>query len=141
MDASNAGFKELAPASGYGLVLDHTHFFSPIILLVTFAISFVSHSIISAKRAPTNVSAVQTGPGGRPLPKRMRSSTSPHLSRSDFSRNLKATFKWLSVCVLLTYIGDSTIIILQTLLYRERHWWCGQSVVVCLTTAQVFGIN
>jgi hypothetical protein len=50
----------------------------------------------------------------------------------DFSPNAKLMFKWLSVAILFTFVGDATINISHVLFGRRQHWWCGESVVVCI---------
>ena len=112
-------------------LLHYAHTFSPLVLVVVFAISFVAHSIVSARSITTNAPAVQTGPGGRPLPKRMRSAAILTHDTPDFSPNAKLMFKWLSVAILFTFVGDATINISHVLFGRRQHWWCGESVVVC----------
>ncbi|EEH36367.1 heavy metal tolerance protein [Paracoccidioides lutzii Pb01] len=116
-------------------ILDSTRTLSPAIIFVAFLISFLSHSIISARKIPALQTAVQTGPGGRPLPKRMRSKAVLSPSTPDFSPNAKSAFKWLSVGILLTLVADATVIILQVILFREMHWWCGQSTVIYVVSS------
>ncbi|EAS33541.2 heavy metal tolerance protein [Coccidioides immitis RS] len=103
---------------------------SPIIIVIVFAITFVANSIISAKHIKSNA-AVTTGPGGRPLPRRMRS-TAVVTTRlaPDFSATTKLAFKWLSVGVLLTFVADAALTMVHTIFYRQEHWWAGQSVVI-----------
>lgn len=112
-------------------VLDYLSTLSPILLLVSFGITFVAHSVISAKKTKPANAQVQTGPGGRPLPKRMRSTAVvPAPIAREFSPKVKLLFKWLSVGVMFTFVVDATVNILHALFHRREQWWCGQSTVV-----------
>jgi hypothetical protein len=64
MMASHHGTREL---------LAYLRTASPIILLLVFVVAFVTNSIRTARTVTQNRNAVCTGPGGRPLPKRSRS--------------------------------------------------------------------
>ncbi|WEW58915.1 ATP-binding cassette-type vacuolar membrane transporter Hmt1 [Emydomyces testavorans] len=111
-------------------VLRYMQTISPIIIVTVFAIAFVANSIISAQNIKGNA-AVTTGPGGRPLPKRMRSAAvvTTRLA-SDFSQNTKLAFKWLSVSVLLTLVADAALTMTHVIFHRQEHWWAGQSIVI-----------
>ncbi|PGH09255.1 hypothetical protein GX51_00697 [Blastomyces parvus] len=111
-------------------LLDYTRSISPVIVVVVFLFAFISRSIISAKKTPPHPPAIRTGPGGRPLPTRMRSTAVFAPSVSDFSPNAKLTFKWLSVGVLLTFVADGAITMTHVIVDRQIHWWCGQSRVI-----------
>lgn len=112
-------------------LLEFTRTLSPILLLTVFGISFIAHSIISARKVKANA-AVSTGPGGRPLPKRMRSTATAvtSLESLDFSPKTKIAIKWLSVGILFTFVADAAINMSHVILFRQDHWWCGQAVVV-----------
>ncbi|KKZ61041.1 hypothetical protein EMCG_00619 [[Emmonsia] crescens] len=116
-------------------LLDYTRSISPVIIVVVFLISFISRSVISAKKIPVHPPAIQTGPGGRPLPKRMRSTAVFAPLVSDFSLNAKLTFKWLTVGVLLTFVADAVSTMTRVILYRQMHWWCGQSRVIYIISS------
>ncbi|OAX85283.1 hypothetical protein ACJ72_00345 [Emergomyces africanus] len=116
-------------------LLDYTRSISPVVIIVAFLISFILHSVISARTTPTQPPAVRTGPGGRPLPRRMRSTAVFAPPASDFSPNAKLAFKWLSVGILLTFIADAAITMTHVILYREMHWWCGQSRVIYIVSS------
>ncbi|OJD22016.1 hypothetical protein ACJ73_06641 [Blastomyces percursus] len=111
-------------------LLDYTRSISPVILVVVFLLAFVFRSIISARKIPAHPPAIRTGPGGRPLPTRMRSTAVFAPPVSDFSPNAKLTFKWLSVGVLLTFVADAAITMTHVIVDRQMHWWCGQSRVI-----------
>jgi hypothetical protein len=101
----------------------------PIILLITFIVAFITNSIITAKKATQNDRKEQMGPGGRPLPKRARSTMAVAKSRK-LSRGTSVLFRWLAVGVLATLVADAAINMTHVLFARSQHWWCGQSVVV-----------
>lgn len=102
---------------------------SPIALIIVFLIAFIVSSIISARRLTPNGKAA-SGPGGRPLPKRTRSTMVVARDRQDISPTFRLVFKWLSVAVLVTLVVDAVVNITQALLFRSVHWWRGQAVVV-----------
>ncbi|KAJ9260125.1 hypothetical protein DTO207G8_822 [Paecilomyces variotii] len=111
-------------------LLEYFHIGTPIILLVVFITSFIVSSVRSAKRLSTNGSAVTTGPGGRPLPKRTRSTMVVTKEPRPFSPWTQLLFKWLSVAVLVTFVADAAIVMTHVILCRSEHWWCGQSYVI-----------
>lgn len=108
----------------------------PIILLITFIVAFITNSIITAKKATQNGRQEQMGPGGRPLPKRARSTMAVAKSRR-FSRCTSLLFRWLAVGVLATLVADAAINMTHVMFARSQHWWCGQSVVVGLLNKEV----
>jgi hypothetical protein len=111
-------------------MLDSLRNFSPVLLLVTFAFAFVVHSIVTAKKIKP-ATTQRLGPGGRPLPKRMRSTPLVSTSGSqDFSPNAKLVFKWLTVGVMFTFLVDAAVNVVHIILYRDTKWWCGQATVV-----------
>ncbi|RAH52767.1 heavy metal tolerance protein precursor [Aspergillus piperis CBS 112811] len=103
---------------------------SPIILLLIFVASFIASSIVTARNANKHANAVHTGPGGRPLPKRSRSTMTVIKAPQKFSERTKLLFKWLSVGVLLTIAADGALNVAHVMIARSEHWWCGQSVVI-----------
>ncbi|EGC45999.1 heavy metal tolerance protein [Histoplasma capsulatum var. duboisii H88] len=117
------------------MLLHYTRSISPVIIVVVFLIAFVSRSVISARRIPAHPPAIRTGPGGRPLPTRMRSTAVFAPPVSDFSPNAKLTFRWLSVGVLLTFVADAAITMTHVIMYRQMHWWCGQSRVIYIVSS------
>lgn len=130
---------DLAAEGGYDLpfshkttrnILKYTRAISPIALLVVFLVTFVTQSVISAKGTTNVQNGVRTGPGGRPLPRRTRSTAFVNQEPVDFSGNVKSGFKWLSVAVLITFVVDAASNIVHVLFNRREGWWCGQSVVV-----------
>ncbi|KAK2733396.1 hypothetical protein FQN57_002136 [Myotisia sp. PD_48] len=111
-------------------LLGYTQMLYPIILLVIFCISFIARTVVSAQKIQPNVPE-GTGPGGRPLPQRMRSAAVVTTRKTfDFSPAAKLTFKWLSLGVLLTLVADAAVNMTHVILRRREQWWCGQSVVV-----------
>lgn len=102
----------------------------PIFLLAVFIAAFLASSFLAAKNIGQNGSQVTTGPGGRPLPKRSRSTVSVIKPVHGFSENTRSLFKWLTVAVLVTFVVDASINVAHTIIARSEHWWSGQSVVV-----------
>lgn len=124
MMASHHGTREL---------LAYLRTASPIVLLVVFVVAFVTNSIRTTRTVTPNGSAV-TGPGGRPLPKRSRSTMAVVKETQGFSQNAKLLFKWLSAGVLVTLVADAAINMAHVIVARSEHWWGGQAVVVSRTT-------
>lgn len=111
----------------------YTHYASPIILLVFFLLAFTAHSILTASEEDVvQAETSQTGPGGKPLPR--NSSPTAKVAREkkalDFSPSRKLLFTWLSLSVVLTFLGNTVTVIVHALLGRKDNWWCGEAVVV-----------
>ena len=103
---------------------------APLLLVVTFALGFVVHSITSARSTPSNP-VIGTGPGGRPLPRRTRSAAVVHHHLvQGFSPTVKTWFKWLCVSIIMVFTIDAAVNIAHAILYRHQQWWCGQATVV-----------
>ncbi|KAE8306297.1 hypothetical protein BDV41DRAFT_583446 [Aspergillus transmontanensis] len=102
----------------------------PILLLLVFISAFVANSVLAAKNANNSPTAAQTGPGGRPLPKRSRSTMAIMKNPQKFSQNTRSWFRWLSVGILLTILGDAAVNVAHVIVSRSEQWWCGQSVVI-----------
>lgn len=102
----------------------------PILVLVVFAAAFVANSIVTARTANQNPSASQTGPGGRPLPKRSRSTVAVVKANQKFSQNAKLCFRLLSVAILVTLVAEAAVTVAHVMVARSEQWWCGQAVVV-----------
>lgn len=112
------------------VMLGYLHIGYPIFLLVIFITAFIASSILAAKQVGKNGSQVNYGPGGRPLPKRSRSTVAVAKPAQTYSHNTKLVFKWLSVAVLVTFVLEAALNIAHTVVARSEHWWCGQSLVV-----------
>ena len=111
-------------------VLVHVHFASPIILISYFLIAFLAHSISTAPKAVKIESSTgQTGPGGKPLPKKIVQGKKEKPAIC-FSPARKHLFIWLSVGTILTLLGNAAVVILHALWERDQNWWCGESVAV-----------
>lgn len=121
MMASHHGTREL---------LAYLRTAAPIALLLVFVVAFVTNSIRTARTVNQNRNAVCTGPGGRPLPKRSRSTMVVVKETQKFSQSAKLLFKWLSAGVLVTLVADAAINVAHVMVARSEHWWCGQAVVV-----------
>ncbi|KAL3436437.1 hypothetical protein BDV09DRAFT_45795 [Aspergillus tetrazonus] len=102
----------------------------PILVLVVFAAAFVANSIVTARTANQNPSASQTGPGGRPLPKRSRSTVAVAKANQKFSQNAKLCFRLLSVAILVTLVAEAAVTVAHVMVARSEQWWCGQAVVI-----------
>ena len=112
------------------VTLGYLHIGYPIFLLVVFIAAFIASSILAARKVGQNGSQVNYGPGGRPLPKRSRSTVAVVKPVQTYSHNTKLVFKWLSVAVLVTFVFEAALNIAHTVVARSEHWWCGQSLVV-----------
>ncbi|KAK9652975.1 ATP-binding cassette-type vacuolar membrane transporter Hmt1 [Aspergillus fumigatus] len=121
MMASHHGTREL---------LAYLRIAAPIALLLVFVVAFVANSIRTARTVNQNRNAVCTGPGGRPLPKRSRSTMVVVKETQKFSQSAKLLFKWLSAGVLVTLVADAAINVAHVMVARSEHWWCGQAVVI-----------
>ncbi|KAL4763962.1 putative vacuolar ABC heavy metal transporter (Hmt1) [Aspergillus foveolatus] len=102
----------------------------PILVLVVFAAAFVANSIVTARTANQNPSASQTGPGGRPLPKRSRSTVAVVKANQKFSQNAKLCFRLLSAAILVTLVAEAVVTVAHVMVARSEQWWCGQAVVI-----------
>ncbi len=114
-------------------ILLYNHFAYPPVLLVVFLAAFTWQSIATASQDSTvATSDTQKGPGGKPLPKTKASSAKDHLKKqtSDFSPARKLLFNWLSVFLLITFLGNAINVLSHALIKRKEGWWCGQSVAV-----------
>lgn len=116
-------------------ILTYTHFAYPVILLVTFIGVFTYESITSVNDAHADVPAKQgpqLGPGGKVLPQRLAPKKVVKGKKDvlDFSRPRKLLFIWLSLGVLITFIGNGILTIMHALYGRNEEWWCGQAYVV-----------
>ena len=112
-------------------LLDFLRTSYPVFFLLLFFVVFLANSIGSPGKLNQHDSD-RAGPGGRPLPKRSRSSVIPQ-ARKEFSKNVKAVFNWLSVGVLATFLADATIYILHVMVARSENWWRGQASVVSVS--------
>ncbi len=114
-------------------VLLYTHFSYPIILLAVFLIAFTAHSVLTASKDATVAACPdQTGPGGKPLPRNTAPSAKEQLQKQalDFSPRRKLVFHWLSLGIVVTFVGNAANVIFHALYKREDNWWCGESVAV-----------
>ena len=110
-------------------ILVYIHYSSPIILLAFFLIAFTAHSIATASNDHVvRPAANRMGPGGKPLPQNTRGK--PDAKPVDFNRPRKLLFNWLSVGTIITFLGNSGVVILHAVIHRKDNWWCGESVAV-----------
>ena len=107
----------------------------PAVVLCLFLLAFIIYGVVNAPSddGPVEVHA-KRGPGGRPLPLRRKSANQVKeaIKVTDFSPNAKLVFKALSAGLLLSFVVNGAAIVLQVLIYRDDHWWPGQSAVVSL---------
>jgi len=114
-------------------ILNITKKIYPCVIFALFIVAFVVHGIANA---PSDGDQVRIdpmrGPGGRPLPRRRRSANQVKeaVAVKDFSPRSKLVFRVLQLGVLLTFVFNAVIVILQVLLYRREEWWPGESEVV-----------
>ncbi len=123
-------------------ILVYTHYSSPIILLALFLFAITAYSIATASsEAVIHPSTEQTGPGGKPLPQKIRPSAKEKQEKNAlcFSRGRKLLFEWLSVGTILTFVGNAVVVILHAIFDRKDNWWCGESVAVCLYLDKILG--
>jgi hypothetical protein len=113
-------------------ILLYIHFAYPVVLLVFFLVAFTANSIITA--SPVAELSNSNGPGGKPLPA-SRTAVGlggPRKSQVEVSPLRKTLFSWLSVAVIVSFIGNAINVIVHSL--TERGWWCGESVAVSTTS-------
>lgn len=114
-------------------LLDYLRYSYPAVTLLVFIVSFITTSFLAAQNTGKHGSAVQHGPGGRPLPKRLRSTVvKVRETRSKFSSRTRFIFAWLAAGVLGTFVVDAAIHIAHAMVAKPEKWWCGQAVVVSL---------
>lgn len=114
-------------------ILVYIHYASPIILLGFFLVAFVAHSIATASRdVIVLVSKGHTGPGGKPLPENESASARARREKQalDFSPARKLLFICLSAGNILSFVGNSIVVVLHAVFSRKDNWWCGESVAV-----------
>ena len=114
-------------------LLDYLRYSYPAVTLLVFIVSFITTSFLAAQNTGKHGSAVQYGPGGRPLPKRLRSTVvKVRETRGKFSIRTRFIFAWLAAGVLGTFVVDAAIHIAHAMVAKPEKWWCGQAVVVSL---------
>lgn len=113
-------------------LLEVVHFNYPWILIVVFLTAFLINSIRSSESSRSTTAQILTGPGGKPLPAKVKKSKSEaeRLARLGFSPIRKTIFKYLSVGVVFTFGASFLDVALHAVTERENGWWCGQATVV-----------
>ena len=132
---SQAALSLLGSTLSYN-ILYYTHFWYPLALLAIFLASFITYSIKSAPgKSPVSAKSAILGPGGKPLPVQggsRPSSHGPSAPKNDgFGKTRSILFCWLSIGLIVTFIGNIINIIVHALAERENGWWAGESAVVC----------
>ncbi|KAF2469169.1 uncharacterized protein BDR25DRAFT_229918 [Lindgomyces ingoldianus] len=106
----------------------------PIFLLFFFLTAFTLRSILASNTNTNNIrKTTQRGPGGKPLP--ITDPTRNFVKKQvndDVTPSQKRLFEWLSLAAALTFVGNSTNVIIHALTARKEHWWCGQAVAIYL---------
>ena len=124
-------------------ILTYVHYAYPIVLLLLFLLAFTIHSVLTASKDDV-VEPVpdQTGPGGKPLPRNISPSARKQKQKVlDFSPARKLVFGWLSIGVILTFLGNAVTVIVHALVEKTHEWWCGQSTVVCRLPCYLNGVQ
>ena len=117
-------------------VLDYAQITSPILLFAIFVVAFLTNNILEARKAQKlagDITPPVLGPGGRPLPMRMKSSSKIDACTKDglnFSDATSLFFTSLTTVLMITFLGNFVVILAQTILYSDYHWWCGQAPIV-----------
>ncbi|KAL6713899.1 ATP-binding cassette-type vacuolar membrane transporter Hmt1 [Lecanora helva] len=114
-------------------ILVYVQYSYPIILLFFFLIATTTYAILTAASEDELLppDPDQTGPGGKPLPRTLSPGAKKRSEQTiDFSPARKLFFSWLSVAAILTFLGDSILIIVHALVDSKDHWWCGQAGVI-----------
>ena len=113
-------------------ILTYAHYACPIILLVFFLVATTAFGVLTASQEElVRASPDQTGPGGRPLPRNTSpGAKKPRQQLTDFSPARKILFIWISVAAILTFVGNSVVVITHAITNKADQWWCGQAVVV-----------
>lgn len=120
-------------------LLDYLRYSYPAVILLVFIVTFITTSFTTTKNTGNHASAVQYGPGGRPLPKRLRCTVAKiRKTRSKFSSRTRFIFAWLAAGVLGTFVVDAAIHITHAVVAKPEKWWCGQAVVVSLRLFPAF---
>ena len=110
----------------------------PIALLTLFLAASTLRSIFTADPSktlgptPSEPQPSHTGPGGKPLPKKLPPKDHTKSRELDFSKPRKLLFSWLTVFLVLSYIASAANVILHALVDREHGWWSGKPSVVRL---------
>ncbi|KAJ5901987.1 heavy metal tolerance protein precursor [Penicillium taxi] len=105
----------------------------PIFLLLVFFIAFIASSAHAARSASKHDRKTQFGPGGKPLPKRLRSTMNTWNlleARIRVPSRGKSAFTSFVILVMGTLVVDAAIHMTHVLVAKSEHWWCGQAVVI-----------
>ncbi|KAF2022648.1 hypothetical protein EK21DRAFT_95546, partial [Setomelanomma holmii] len=104
-------------------------------VLWLFLVTFTVRSVAATSFNAIIVEPTPTSPRGKPLP-----GTDPTDPTRNFVRKAirdgntqtqKRVFGWLSLATALTFVGNSALVIVHSLVLKE-HWWAGKSVMVYL---------
>lgn len=112
-------------------LLRYIHYTYPMLLLVLFVTAFAIHTAVSSSSSrPVSSTSNFTGPGGKPLPTK-GSTNSPNKKPKDqgFGVIRSLLFCWLSVGLIVTFLGNALNVIVHALTDKDG-WWCGKSTTV-----------
>ena len=114
------------------VLLQYLRISYPILLLVVFSVVFVTHSAAVARDADEFSDTESGGPGGKPLPKRIRliKMVSLELPAELQKKRSRTEFMWMTICILLLYLAEAALNMVHAMIARSERWWCGQAVVV-----------
>lgn len=104
----------------------------PIVMLCFFLAAFTVRSIAASKSNTNIAKPTTTGPGGKPLP-----ATDPTRNfvkktvHDDVTQGQKRLFEWVSLATALTFVGNSAVVVMHSIIWKEEHYWAGKSTVVC----------
>ncbi|KAG9243289.1 putative heavy metal tolerance protein [Calycina marina] len=121
-------------------LLEAVHFNYPWVLIIVFLTAFLVNSIRSSDSSRPLLSQTITGPGGNPLPAKVRKSKleRERLARLGFSPVRKAVFKYITVGVLFTFAATCANTTLHAIAERENGWWCGEATVIYVIAGGFF---
>lgn len=100
------------------------------ILLALFIALFIGYGIVTAgtDEALEKAKTKLTGPGGKPLPVRVtKKQKGPDVAYTPTQRLL---FIWLSLGMIVGFLGSAANVLVHALYLRKEGWWCGESAVV-----------
>jgi ATP-binding cassette, subfamily B, vacuolar membrane transporter HMT1/ACLQ len=114
-------------------ILNWTKKLYPALLLVFFIVGFIIYGIVTAPEDAGNIQVhPMKGPGGRPLPLRRKSANQVKEAAlvKDLSPTAKFIFRILQTIVLVSFLANAGLIVVQALVDRKLSWWPGESAIV-----------
>lgn len=112
-------------------LLDDLHIIYPITLFIVFVIIFFAGSGLAVQDVRNNGLEVLFGPGGKPLPKRLRSTMNGIIeAQREAHHQAKRVFMWPVMLILGIYVADAALQMTHVIIAKSEQWWCGQETVV-----------